>query len=743
MENIKFKPNLFRRVVAFVLAMTMCLSLGITYTFAADVTKEIFGYTVTYNNELASATTATINDNDFEFIYDTSTGTAGFNDGAYIQAKDASGSMRKDESKNSTHIVDIKKGYVKFTPKKAGTLKLNINNGSTATKKLEFGVNKEVEGELTILGWFITGYTKDDSIEKNLNDNVKVTKDDSELPTGKANSSDVEITMEANQVYYFALDGSKLKINSMSFVPEGGVTPPTPEDTTVEENTEKDTEAPTEKDTEAPTEKDTEAPTEKDTEASTEGSTEAPLALGNVDGSADGKITANDASMVLQYVLDKVNHKLSPSQLAAAEVSGDNVITAMDAAQILNKSIDPSYVFTKNNSPSVETTEKPTEKSTTEETTAEAKTEDSTTEPDTTEPGPAPSDNPTLWVLGDSTVCNYTTENVEGYNFRQGWGMRLEDYVDTSKITIKNLARSGRSARDFYLYEGGAPYAEYTNGLKAGDYVLIQFGHNDEKDLLKAWNSSGLSASDQEKFDAIPENQRVEITQELKDSTNTQASVGQIATVDGNYGKREGGIGGAAGLDWETKADENGYVAVDKIISVPGTASEGGKVPSFEWYYFNKYIKPAQDEGATVILVTPIVRLQGAPKDTNDDGVKEVADISQHTNNTWKTTGISGMNYVAAIKKLADDKGLKYIDLTALSQEYWNKIFKDKLDSGATETEAYDYARKLLHAYNKGDGKTTDKTHLSKNGAAAAAKLVTDSVREQNLPLAEYLKPAE
>ena len=111
-------------------------------------------------------------------------------------------------------------------------------------------------------------------------------------------------------------------------------------------------------------------------------------------------------------------------------------------------------------------------------------------------PVPSPSDNPssgsdyddsalsecTLWVVGDSTVCDYTKEDgtlTDATYFypRYGYGTQFYNYFST-KITVKNLALSGRSSKSF-LEE--ANYSTLKNGIKAGDFLVIGFGHNDEK----------------------------------------------------------------------------------------------------------------------------------------------------------------------------------------------------------------------------------------------------------------------
>ncbi len=76
---------------------------------------------------------------------------------------------------------------------------------------------------------------------------------------------------------------------------------------------------------------------------------------------------------------------------------------------------------------------------------------------------------PTLFVVGDSTANN----NANG---GKGWGDPFVAFFDTSKLNVLNRARAGRSSRTF-LTEG--LWEKVLQDLKAGDYVLIQFGHND------------------------------------------------------------------------------------------------------------------------------------------------------------------------------------------------------------------------------------------------------------------------
>lgn len=77
----------------------------------------------------------------------------------------------------------------------------------------------------------------------------------------------------------------------------------------------------------------------------------------------------------------------------------------------------------------------------------------------------------TIYIIGDSTV----EDNQPPF---RGWGWALPEYVRDG-VTVKNCALSGRSSRSFRA-EGLFEPVERALGAK--DLLLIQFGHNDEKD---------------------------------------------------------------------------------------------------------------------------------------------------------------------------------------------------------------------------------------------------------------------
>src|SRR6187402_2199010 len=84
---------------------------------------------------------------------------------------------------------------------------------------------------------------------------------------------------------------------------------------------------------------------------------------------------------------------------------------------------------------------------------------------------------PVLYIIGDSTVKN---GDGSGKNGQVGWGSMIDPYFDTVKIDIRNHAIGGRSSRTF-ITDGR--WDKILQTLKKGDYVLIQFGHNDSGPL--------------------------------------------------------------------------------------------------------------------------------------------------------------------------------------------------------------------------------------------------------------------
>ncbi len=88
---------------------------------------------------------------------------------------------------------------------------------------------------------------------------------------------------------------------------------------------------------------------------------------------------------------------------------------------------------------------------------------------------PLPAGNK-IYLVGDSTVCSF---NDDYYMPRYGYGTQIADFFNVTSDQIVNLAISGRSSLSF-LSESN--YNTLKNSIGEGDYLIIGFGHNDEKD---------------------------------------------------------------------------------------------------------------------------------------------------------------------------------------------------------------------------------------------------------------------
>lgn len=81
---------------------------------------------------------------------------------------------------------------------------------------------------------------------------------------------------------------------------------------------------------------------------------------------------------------------------------------------------------------------------------------------------------PTIFMIGDSTMANKPLFPAQP---ERGWGQLLPLYFK-DEVRVVNLARNGRSSKSFWDEGRWQPVRDQ---LQPGDYVIIQFGHNDEK----------------------------------------------------------------------------------------------------------------------------------------------------------------------------------------------------------------------------------------------------------------------
>ncbi len=88
--------------------------------------------------------------------------------------------------------------------------------------------------------------------------------------------------------------------------------------------------------------------------------------------------------------------------------------------------------------------------------------------------GVLPQERPTLHLIGDSTMAD---KPAPERNPERGWGQLLPRFLDEG-VAVRNHAVIGRSTKSF-IDEGR--WSTVLAALRPGDYVLVQFGHNDQK----------------------------------------------------------------------------------------------------------------------------------------------------------------------------------------------------------------------------------------------------------------------
>lgn len=104
---------------------------------------------------------------------------------------------------------------------------------------------------------------------------------------------------------------------------------------------------------------------------------------------------------------------------------------------------------------------------------------------------------PVVYLIGDSTVKNGSGKGSDGL---WGWGDFLASHFDTTRITIQNYARGGRSSR---TYQTEGLWDNVLSKIKPGDYVIMQFGHNDGGPINDSTRARGSIRGSGEETESI------------------------------------------------------------------------------------------------------------------------------------------------------------------------------------------------------------------------------------------------
>lgn len=87
---------------------------------------------------------------------------------------------------------------------------------------------------------------------------------------------------------------------------------------------------------------------------------------------------------------------------------------------------------------------------------------------------PQPKKKIKVHTIGDSTMAEYDESTTD----KRGWGMYLGSFFDSEYVTVNNRGKSGADTRQFYT--NANLWASVKKQMSEGDYLLIQFAHNDE-----------------------------------------------------------------------------------------------------------------------------------------------------------------------------------------------------------------------------------------------------------------------
>ncbi|NBW37769.1 MAG: rhamnogalacturonan acetylesterase [Cytophagia bacterium] len=218
-----------------------------------------------------------------------------------------------------------------------------------------------------------------------------------------------------------------------------------------------------------------------------------------------------------------------------------------------------------------------------------------------------------VYLIGDSTIA---TKETKAYP-ETGWGMPFQYFFD-STVVVENHAKNGRSTRTFLSENRWIPIHDK---LKSGDYVFIQFGHNDES----------------------------------KEKTDRYTS------------------------------------------------------PEDFKKNLNKFIADTKAKGGIPVLLTPVSRR------------KFVEGKQQETHTI----------YSALVKEVALTEKVAFIDLDALSRDYYQSMGEENSKLLFLQLEAGEHP-------NYPEGKV-DNTHFSELGARKIAQIVLSEIKRLDLPLAMHI----
>ena len=210
-------------------------------------------------------------------------------------------------------------------------------------------------------------------------------------------------------------------------------------------------------------------------------------------------------------------------------------------------------------------------------------------------------------TIGDSTMAEYDESTTD----KRGWGMYLGSFFDPSFVTVNNRGKSGADTRGFYT--GAAYWPSVKSQMSAGDYLLIQFAHNDEG------NDSNLAGLDN--------------------------------------------------LEYAAYCKEKGLPAP--------TDARGTNPQTTYREYLRLFIDEARELGVNPVLVGPICRAYFSGNNITRKGQHDLGDKFAKIENgeVLKNQSVPAsdlsMSYVEAMRIVAAEKNVPFIDLTEATRQLY------------------------------------------------------------------------
>ena len=255
-------------------------------------------------------------------------------------------------------------------------------------------------------------------------------------------------------------------------------------------------------------------------------------------------------------------------------------------------------------------------------------------------------------TIGDSTMADYDESTTD----KRGWGMYLGSFFDPAIVTVNNKAKSGADTRGFYT--GAAYWPSVKSQMNAGDYLLIQFAHNDEGTVTNGMDN-------------------LEYAQYCADH------------------------------------------------SLPAPTDARGTNPQTTYRdMLRAFIDEARALGVNPVLVGPICRAYFQGSDIKRNGKHDLGDkFSKIENgvlyeNQSLPAGDSTMSYVKAMKVVAAEKNVPFIDLTEATRQLY-------LSYGETQCLSLLFCE-------------ADKTHTNAMGGNLIARAAAQLLKNAGV-LAQYI----